>query len=162
MEVTTAAQHKALSHPFRQRLLFALGREPATVSGLAVRLDTRKGTVGHHLKVLADAGMVRVASTRTVRGGTEVYWERAAPRIELAGNEAGPTTALLGAVADELAAAPADPLLTLRHVRLTTAQAERLAAAAERLVAEAPDEPGEPVHGLLVALYRHPDPPATG
>lgn len=157
MEVTTAAQHKALSHPFRQRLLFALGREPATVSGLAARLGAQKGNVGHHLKVLRDAGMVRVASTRTVRGGTEVYWERAARRIDLPGNEAGPTAAMLAAVADEIAAAPEDPLLTLRHVRLTAGQARALTDAVERLVAEAPDEPGAPTYGLLVGLYRHPE-----
>lgn len=159
MEVTSAAQHKALSHPFRQRLLFALGREPATVSGLAVRLGAQKGNVGHHLKVLRDAGMVRVARTRQVRGGTEVYWERVAGRIDLPGNEAGPTAALLGAVAEEIAAAPEDPLLTLRHVRLTAAQARELVRAAEQLVQDAPDEAGAPTYGLLVGLYRHPEPP---
>jgi DNA-binding transcriptional ArsR family regulator len=158
MQVTTAAQHKALSHPFRQRLLFALGHEPSSVSRLARRLGAQKGTVAHHLAVLRDAGMVRIASTRTVRGGTEVYWERAARSIELAGNEAGPTAALLGAVADELAAAPEDPLLTLRHVRLGPAAAERLAGVLAELVAEAPDEPGAPAYGMLVSLYRHPDP----
>jgi DNA-binding transcriptional ArsR family regulator len=157
MEVTSAAQHKALSHPFRQRLLFALGREPATVSGLAVRLDAQKGNVGHHLKVLRDAGMVRVARTRQVRGGTEVYWERVARRMDLPGNEPGPTAPLLGAVAEEIAAAPEDPLLTLRHVRLTADQARELARAAERLVADAPDGTDAPTYGLLVGLYRHPD-----
>jgi DNA-binding transcriptional ArsR family regulator len=154
--VVTSATHKALSHPFRQRLLFALGHEPASISGLAARLGAQKGNVDHHLKVLRDAGMVRVAGTRQGRGGTEVLWERAVRHIDLPGNEAAPTAALLGALAEEISAAPADPVLTLRHVRLTPGQAAELAATVQRLVAEAPDTPGADTYGLLVGLYQHP------
>ena len=55
LEVSTAAQFKALGHPLRHRLLFALGQEAATISQLAVALGTAKGNVAHHLGV-ADRG----------------------------------------------------------------------------------------------------------
>ena len=37
-----------------------------------------KGTVGHHLKVLERAGLVRVVRTRRVRAVTEKYYGRVA------------------------------------------------------------------------------------
>ncbi|MFD8785414.1 ArsR/SmtB family transcription factor [Kitasatospora sp. NPDC059599] len=154
LTIESPQQYKALSHPLRQRLLLALGGQPATVAQLAEALDSRKGTVAHHLKVLQDAGVVRIVETRKVRGGSEHLYRRTARRITAAGREAGPTTALLGAVAEECVKAPQEPLLLLRHLRLTADQAARLGAALQALVDEAAEAPdGEPVHGVLVALY---------
>ena len=68
--VTTPEQFKALGHPMRHRLLFALAQGEATISQLAVALGSNKGNVAHHLKVLAGAGLVRPAATRAGRGGT--------------------------------------------------------------------------------------------
>lgn len=163
LEVTTAAQFKALGHPFRQRLLFALGERPATISQLAVALDAQKGNVAHHLKVLREAGMVRVVHTRQVRGGTEQYYQTAARRISLADNALAPTAAMLGAVAQEIATAEGDPLLTLRHIRLTAAQAERLTEALAELVGSAEDAgTGDPRYGVLVSVYRQSERTAPG
>jgi DNA-binding transcriptional ArsR family regulator len=157
-EAETPEQFKALAHPFRQRLLFALGERPATISQLAAGLDARKGNVAHHLKVLREAGLVREAGTRTVRGGTERYFARAAARLITPGGVPGTATALLQAVATELERGTGEPLLTLRHVRLSADQAARLAEALEKIVAAAPDAPDEPRHGLLVALYKQAEP----
>jgi DNA-binding transcriptional ArsR family regulator len=155
LEVSTATQYKALAHPFRQRLLFALGQHPATISQLAVALSGQKGNVAHHLKVLREAGMVRVVGTRQVRGGTEQYYQRTARRLSVAGPAAAPTAAMLGAVAEEIVAADDEPLLVLRHLRLTAAQAERLNATLSELVAGAEDADNDaPRYGLLVSLYR--------
>jgi len=79
--VTTPEQFKALGHPMRHRLLFALAQSEATISQLAVALGSNKGNVAHHLKVLAAAGLVRPAATRAVRGGTEQYYRRASPGL---------------------------------------------------------------------------------
>ncbi|MFC7548162.1 ArsR/SmtB family transcription factor [Plantactinospora sp. GCM10030261] len=156
LEVSRAEQFKALGHPFRQRLLFSLGQQPATISQLAAALDARKGNVAHHLKVLREAGMVRIVETRRVRGGTEQYYQRTARRLKVTTRELAPTAAFLGAVAEEIAAADAEPLLTLRHVRLTAAQADRLTAALTDLVDGAEDAgAGKPRYGLLVGLFRH-------
>ncbi len=155
LEIGSPEQYKALAHPLRQRLLFALGRAPATTSQLAVALGVQKGSVGHHLKVLREAGLVRVTETRQVRGGTEQYYQRTARRMSIPGPAAEHTEALFGAVVDELRRAPEEPMLALRHLRLSAAAAERLGEALRRLVDEAEDaSEDEAVHGVLVALYR--------
>ena len=51
--VATPEHFKALGHPMRHRLLFALGQDQATISQLAAALGSNKGTIAHHLKVLA-------------------------------------------------------------------------------------------------------------
>lgn len=154
LEATTPGQLKALGHPLRQRLLYALD-EPATMSQLAAAFDARKGTVSHHLKVLRDAGMVRVVGTRQVRGGTEHCYQRTTRRIYLPGRPGESTTALLQAVADEIAPTAGEPLLALRHLRLTAAQARQLAAALSDLVDGATDAgPDEPRYGVLIGMYQ--------
>lgn len=158
-EIGTPEQFAALAHPLRQRLLFVLGRRPATISQLAVRLDARKGNVAHHLKVLREAGLVHVAETRQVRGGTEQYYQRSARRVVVAEPHAAGTAAMFGAIAQELDHSPAEHLLTLRHLRLSPAKARQLGEMLARLVGEAEeDSEDEPVHGVLVTLYQQADP----
>ena len=150
--VSTPAQHKALGHPARHRLLFALGRGQATLSQLAVALDTNKGNVAHHLRVLTDAGLVEVAGTRTVRGGTERYYQRAAPGLRY--DDAETTAVALTALAADIATAEPDPFLVLRTIRLTPERARALTAALRDL-AHQDDDPGDqPRYGLLLGLYR--------
>lgn len=157
MRVSTPEQYAALGHPTRLRLLFALGQQPATTSGLAAALGTNKGNVAHHLKVLCDAGLVRPAHERRVRGGTERYYARSARRFDFAGKGAAAQTALaMQTVGEDMAAAPLEPYVTLRHLRLSRSQVEELTAALDRLAAgltEAADT--EPRYGLVLGLYRH-------
>lgn len=155
LEISAPEQFAALAHPLRQRLLFALGQQPATISRLAARLDAKKGNVAHHLKVLREAGLVHVAETRQVRGGTEQYYQRTARRMVVAEPRAAGTAAMFAAVAQELDRSPADTHLTLRHLRLGPAKARELGEALAALVDEAEeDAEDEPVHGVLVALYQ--------
>ncbi|MFD7912831.1 ArsR/SmtB family transcription factor [Streptomyces sp. NPDC059752] len=152
-------QYAALAHPLRQRLLFALTQRTATVSQLAVLLDAKKGNLAHHLKVLSDAGLIGIAGTRTVRGGTERYYGRTARKLLVAEPQAIGTAALFSAFAQEIDRSPADHLLRLRHLRLTPAAARELGETLARLVDEAEQAPeGEPVHGVLVSLYTAHDP----
>ncbi|MFF2039020.1 ArsR/SmtB family transcription factor [Kitasatospora sp. NPDC058170] len=153
--ISTPLQHTALAHPLRQRLLFALRGRPSTISRLATQLGANKGSVSHHLRVLREAGLVQDAGTRQVRGGTEKYYRRTAGTLIVAEPQAEGTAALLGAVAQELDRSPTDHLLALRHLRLSPANAARLAEALAGLVDETEeDSEGEPVHGVLVTLYR--------
>lgn len=153
--ISSPEQFKALAHPLRQRMLFVLGERPATVSQLAQTLDTRKGNVSHHLKPLLAAGMVEASESRRVRGGTEQYYRRTSGGVEIADARPGPAAAMLRAVSEEFAAAPDDPLLALRHLRLTPEQAGRLQDTLLALVSETEEaDDDQPRHGLLVALYR--------
>ena len=115
--VTTPEQFKALGHPMRHRLLFALGLREATISQLAATLGSNKGNISHHLKVLAAAGLVQAAGTRTVRGGTEQYYRRAFASLTY--DDATTTETALRALAAEIAAAEPAPFVILRGLRLS-------------------------------------------
>jgi DNA-binding transcriptional ArsR family regulator len=159
LEVSSAAQYAALGHPLRLRLLFALGRKTATISQLATQLDARKGNVAHHLAVLREAGLVRLAHTRQVRGGTEQYYERAARKLHFTGEQADAQKALtLRVLSDELSQAEPDPFVLLRHVHLTRAQAAQLVTTLTELV-DGVEEAGEdePRYRLLAGLFRPAD-----
>ncbi|GAA4256779.1 hypothetical protein GCM10022255_070980 [Dactylosporangium darangshiense] len=55
-----------------------------SVEHLAAALGAAKGTVGYHMRILLEAGLVRIAHARTVRGGTEQYFEPTAPALRIA------------------------------------------------------------------------------
>jgi DNA-binding transcriptional ArsR family regulator len=150
--VTTPEQFKALGHPMRHRLLFALGQGQATISQLATALGSNKGNIAHHLKVLADAGLVRPAGTRQVRGGTEQYYRRAARGLTF--DDAATTEVTFRALAAEIAAAEPEPFLALRTLRLTAEHAEQLAATLRDLADQAEDAADQPRYGLLLGLYQ--------
>ncbi|MET8622570.1 winged helix-turn-helix domain-containing protein [Kitasatospora sp. NPDC004669] len=162
LEIGAPEQFAALSHPLRQRLLFALGHRPATIRQLAAQLDAKKGNVAHHLKVLRDAGLVRVVETRQVRGGTEQYYQRTARHMVVAEPQAAGTAAMLAAVAQELDLSPAETHLRLRHLRLSPAKARELGEALAKLVDGAEeDAEDQPLHGVLMALYQQALPTGT-
>jgi DNA-binding transcriptional ArsR family regulator len=165
LTVSEPAQYRALGHPLRHRLLYALGQRPATISQLAAALECHKGNVAHHLNVLRDAGMVAVVATRRVRGGTEQYYQRTARRFRFAGESAAHTAVMLQAVAAEIASAAPEPVLMLRNVRLTAAQAQRLGRELTELASGLQDAgDGHPRYGLLLGLYlpRQPGPGGDG
>jgi len=160
----TPQQFKALGHPMRHRLLFALGQGEATISQLAATLGSNKGNIAHHLKVLTDAGLALPAGTRQVRGGTEQYYQRTARRLELPGGEGtAQAGVMLQAVADEMATAAAEPLLVLRNIRLTADQARRLASTLSDLVSGLEDAgDGAARYGVLVGVYQPRQPRPAG
>ena len=72
--VETAEQLHAVGNLVRQRILRVLRDTPSTVTQVAKYLGVTKGNAGYHMKVLAEAGFVRVVDTRKVRGVTELYY----------------------------------------------------------------------------------------
>ena len=156
IELRTAEQFKALGHPLRHRLLVTLRQRPATLAQLAAALGTPKGTVGYHAQVLLDAGLIRVAHARQVRGGTERYLEPTSPDLRFAADAPVGGEFLVRTALDEMKPpVPGTPDRTLlRHLRLTEAQA---AALADRLTEVAmsadPDTPGDTQYGLLLSIY---------
>jgi DNA-binding transcriptional ArsR family regulator len=144
----------------RHRLLFALGQGEATISQLAGMLNSNKGNVAHHLRVLTDAGLTELAGTRHVRGGTEQYYRRTFGKLEIE-DTGGLTEVAFSAVAADIAAAETEPFVMLRNLRLTPQHAERLTAALRELSDEAEDGDGQPRYGLLLGLYQRRQAPET-
>jgi DNA-binding transcriptional ArsR family regulator len=69
---------RALGDVTRGRIIALLNQRAASTTELATALSMPKGTVGHHVKVLEKAGLVRVVRTRKVRALTERYYGRVA------------------------------------------------------------------------------------
>ncbi len=69
------AGHRALAHPLRLRILRLLRGEPRSASALAREMGVLPGSARFHLGVLEQAGIVRRAGERVVRGGREVLFE---------------------------------------------------------------------------------------
>ena len=156
-DVATAEQFKALGHPMRHRLLFALGRGQATISQLAAALESNKGNVAHHLGVLERASLVRRAGTRQVRGGTEQYFERASPGLKFADPDT--TAVAFEAIAAEIAAAEPEPYLVLRTLRLSDDQASHVLRTLRDLEQRADDNDVDDAgdarrYGLLLGFYQ--------
>lgn len=148
-----------------------LRERAASTTELAAVLETPKGTVGHHLKVLERAGLVRVVRTRKVRALTERYYGRVARLFVLKGDEGMPdelrggilAATMLRQAADELIAA-GDPdendSSALIHIRLTTKDRRRFEQRMNRLVADLQraDDASGTSHALAYALFRAPTP----
>src|SRR5215218_5640142 len=76
--LTRPSQVKAIAHPLRTTILGLLHERAATVTELSVAVERPKSTVAHHVKVLAEAGLVRVVRTRRVRAIEERHYGRTA------------------------------------------------------------------------------------
>ena len=88
-----------------------LRERAASTSELAAVLETPKGTVGHHIKVLETAGLIRVVRTRKVRALTEKYYGRVARLFVLKGDESMPDELRGGALAAMMLRQAADELI---------------------------------------------------
>lgn len=76
--VTEPPQLRAIADPFRTQLIQLLRDRARSTQDLSMELGIPKGTVGHHLKVLESAGLIRVVRTRKVRAVTEKFYGRTA------------------------------------------------------------------------------------
>ncbi len=154
LDASGPAYARAMGHPTRHRLLVELGEDGATVSQLANRLATNKGNVAHHLKVLVETGLVRRGPTRTVRGGTEQYFVRAAKRYRFP-QAPDALAAMMSNLTEELAV-DQQALLNHRVLRLTRSQAAALAAHLDAIVNDLkPAGDRERRYGVVVSVYRH-------
>jgi DNA-binding transcriptional ArsR family regulator len=78
MIVSEPPQLRAMADPFRVQLIQLLRDQAHSTQELSEELSVPKGTVGHHLKVLESAGLIRVVRTRKVRAVTEKFYGRTA------------------------------------------------------------------------------------
>jgi DNA-binding transcriptional ArsR family regulator len=161
--LTEPAQVRALSHSARNVILGLLHERAATVTELAVALDRPKSTVAHHVKVLAEAGLIRVVRTRRVRAIEERFYGRTA-RMFFVGVERGPEGEEMPrdfndfeVAAHESAGAFRDGKLWgfIRHARITEQQAGEFWQRFHELVDEFDRLPrsGETMYGFAVGVY---------
>jgi DNA-binding transcriptional ArsR family regulator len=101
--VTDAKALSALANPYRSRMLDVLSVDgPSTASAIALRTGQAVGSASHHLKVLAEAGLI-VEAPELARDRRERWWRLVATatrwsRAEFA-TDAGAVTAALAAEA---------------------------------------------------------------
>jgi DNA-binding transcriptional ArsR family regulator len=161
--LTEPAQVKALSHPLRNVVLGLLHERAATVSELAVAVERPKSTVAHHVKVLADCGLVHVVRTRRVRAIEERFYGRTA-RMFYVGVERRTDDEELPhdfndfeVAAHESGAAFHDGKLWgfIRHARISEQQASEFWHRMSELVDEFDRLPrtGDAVYGFAVGIY---------
>ena len=156
------AQVKALGHPLRNTILGLLHERAATVSELADALGRPKSTVAHHVKVLKDAGLVRVVRTRRVRAIEERFYGRTARLFYVSDQGTGGDRLPrdfndFEVAAGESMAAYQDGKLWgfIRHARITEAQASAFWERMTELVAEFDRLPraGATVYGFAIGVY---------
>src|SRR5579862_2833026 len=172
--LTRPAQVKAIGHQLRTTILGLLHERAATVTELATVLERPKSTVAHHVKVLADAGLVRVVRTRRVRAIEERFYGRTA-RMFYVGVEQSPDGGEMPrdfndfeVAARESVGAFRDGKLWgfIRHARISEAQASEFWERMAELVTEFDHLPrsGETVYGFALGVYptEHPTLPESG
>ncbi|MDH3190613.1 MAG: winged helix-turn-helix domain-containing protein, partial [Acidimicrobiia bacterium] len=76
MPLETVEQFKALFDDTRMQIADLLLERAATTSEIAETLSKPKGTVGHHLSVMEEAGLIRVVRTKKVRAVEAKYYGR--------------------------------------------------------------------------------------
>ena len=162
LALTTPAQVKALSHPLRTTILGLLHERAASVTELAVAVERPKSTVAHHVKVLAEAGLVRVVRTRRVRAIEERFYGRAARMFyvverDAEGDELPRDFNDFEVAARESASAFRDGKLWgfIRHARVSEAQVSEFWERMAELVEEFDRLPrtGDTVYGFAVGVY---------
>lgn len=152
----TPTQLKAMGHPVRNAILHLVAERAATTGELAEAVGKSHGTVAHHLKVLEDAGLVRVVRTRQVRAVTERFWGRTGRTILIderaTGAEYHETTFVREAL--DTFTLGDHGYTTLRYARIDAAHVDAFAARLDAVVREFLDLPrtGATTYGLLVAL----------
>jgi DNA-binding transcriptional ArsR family regulator len=172
-EVSTPAQLTAIGHPLRSTILDLVLERAATIGELAIAAGRPHGTVNYHVKVLVDAGLLRVVRTRRVRAIEERYYGRTARTLNIGVfRRPGDTTTpmcvneLTVAASESVPAHEEDTLYTtMRHVRIPQESASEFWRRVEALVRDFSQLPrsGSTVYALVAGLYptEHPTLPPS-
>lgn len=162
LALTDPAQVRALGHPLRNTILGLLHERAASVTEISAAVERPKSTVAHHVKVLADAGLLRVVRTRRVRAIEEAFYGRTARLfyVSLQGSENDLSSMDFNdfeVAARESAPAYADGQLWgfIRHARISERQKKEFWRRMTELVEEFDKLPrrGDVVHGFAIGVY---------
>jgi DNA-binding transcriptional ArsR family regulator len=150
-------QARLLSDATRSEIIILLAERPATTAQLAAVLERPKGTVGHHLKAMEAAGLIRVVRTRKVRALTEKYYGRIArtylfPNVD----DLDQPDFMVEAMGEMRQAHEGETaFFTLRHARLAEDRLEEFGRRVQALAEEFAALPrrGTTVYGFIAGVY---------
>jgi len=163
--VRESEQLRALGDDLRSEIVIMLREQAHSTTELAEKLGLPKGTVGHHVKVLEKAGLIRVVRTRQVRALTEKLYGRTARLFLFKSSDDADGEDVRNVAAASLRTAVEEMLplddddrttFAVLRVRLTDADARRFVRRLEKLHEDfiaADRNDGEP-YGLAGALFR--------
>ena len=166
LEIDSVEMFKAVFDDTRMQITDLLTERAATTSEIADTLGKPKGTIGHHVQVLEEAGLIHVVRTKKVRAIEAKYYGRVArtflltSRVEDSDIGISPDYFLTRAAADYANAAHTHedeiPMMsTLRFARIPEERARewvlRLGELTQEFVADVRE--GETTYGMLVAFY---------
>ncbi len=131
-------QLRALADDLRTKITSLLRERAWSTQQLARELGVPKGTVGHHLKVLERAGLIRVVRTRHVRAVTEKFYGRVAKLFLFDVDDPAEVRALgagtLRQAAYEIERAPEGATWGLVRAQVSAKDAKRFERRVERLI----------------------------
>ena len=163
--IRTPEQLKAISDPFRQRMIGAFAT-PATAKAAAEHLEVPVGRLYHHIDQLAEAGLIKVTAEARRRGAIERTFQSVATRFKIGtdvfGGETTPgqlrETAARGAVDEMLAAyspdGPQDLHMARARIKITEAGLAKLENRLGKFLKKYADEDGVETDVLLFAAPR--------
>lgn len=138
MIVSDPVQLKAMADPFRVQLVQLIRDTARSTQQLSEQLSVPKGTVGHHLKVLERAGLIKVVRTRKVRAVTEKFYGRTARLFLYQTDDPADNRTIasntLRQAAREVEQAPVHTGFGLVRARLTKKDMDRLERRAQKLL----------------------------
>jgi len=166
LDITDAEQYRALFEDTRRHIVSLLLERAATTSELADVLEKPKGTVGHHLKVLEEAGLVHVVRTKRVRALEAKYYGRTA-RVFLYRREhdaIGYEARIFAEASAEIAQRSGEDGhvgANIRSVRIPDDRAHEWQRRMDELLVEFASEPrgGDTTYSLVYGLYATSRPP---
>jgi DNA-binding transcriptional ArsR family regulator len=161
--VTAPEQLRALADPLRTTILDLLHERAATVTEIARAVDRHKSTVAYHVKLLLDAGLLRVVRTRRVRAIEERYYGRIARTLYIGAltrpedkQVVAAINGLRQAAAESEPAHAADDLrCLLLHARIPIEEVRRFWAEVQEVARGFAQIPraGDQVYGFVAGLY---------
>ena len=148
---------KAIANDDRSRILRILDDGQASAKELAELTGMTHGKVGHHLKVLRDAGFIKEVGQRKVRAVVERFYGLAYDRLRFEYPGADRLQFALGQAAREAAAEqPFDPpgvVLTARLSEQTAGEFHRRLLALAEEFAASEDSEASTVFGLTGSVF---------
>ena len=161
--VTAPDQLRALADPLRGTLLELVLERAATITELARAVDRPKSTVGYHVNLLVDAGLLRVVRTRRVRAIEERFYGRVARTLYIGvlsrpedKQVVAAVNGLAGAAAEAAPAHAADELrCLLLHARIPVEEVRNFWAEVQQVARRFAQIPraGDQVYGFAAGLY---------